>query len=618
MRRSDAYKLANLPVFTKLLASSAMALGLTLFFSLWIVDVIALRWDVTAMDVSNVGESLAQLSVKHPLTFYALLGIHCFSLALILGITRALFGRTPLPAITRSALFGAASALALFDLASWLLVPHASIARAELGNVLVLQTLCFVALTAYPLRCMWVKQRWAGSAGKKTKVVIVGGGFAGLYAAMGLDRALGHHADLSITVIDRNNYFLFPPLLPSVAAGAIETRQVTYPFRRIFEATNIVFKKELVESIDTENQLVRSRVDVDADPMTGELEVRYADTHYDYLVLAPGSAVNTFRTEGTEHAFFMREVSDAIAVRNHVIDCFEHAARETDPALVEEMLRFVIVGGGPTGIELASEIRELIDHVLLKRYPELGERQIDVVVIQSGDRILPGWNDALAGVATEQLSRIRVCLKLEQRVSRIGPDWVELGDGTRLPTRTCVWCAGVKPAALLARTDLPLHASGRVTVGPDCRVPGKPNVFVLGDAAYCEGADKKPLPPLGQVAFQQGTHTAKNLIRLLRAQQTLPFRYFNFGQLVSVGARFAAVDLLGVRLSGAFAWFVWRTLYLNKLVGFGNKVRVVIDWTLDMVIERSSSQLHAPRAAVEARALALSSEAAPNHARPAT
>jgi NADH dehydrogenase len=209
-------------------------------------------------------------------------------------------------------------------------------------------------------------------------------------------------------------------------------------------------------------------------------------------------------------------------------------------------------------------------------------------------------------VATEQLSRTRVRLLLDARVTRIGPDWVELGGGLRLDTRTCVWCAGVKPAGLLALCDLPLHASGRVPVGPDCRALGKPNVFVLGDAAHLEGANGRPLPPLGQVAFQQGAQAAENLVRLLRAEPTRAFRYRNFGQLVSVGARFAAVDLLGVRLSGAFAWFVWRTLYLAKLVGFGNKVRVVLDWTLDLVIERSSSQLHAPREAAHRRALEAS------------
>jgi NADH dehydrogenase len=185
-------------------------------------------------------------------------------------------------------------------------------------------------------------------------------------------------------------------------------------------------------------------------------------------------------------------------------------------------------------------------------------------------------------------------------VAKIGADWVLLADGTRLETRTCVWCAGVAPVELLAQCGLPLHASGRVEVDADCRVKGQPNVFVLGDAAFYPGPDGRPLPPLGQVAFQQGSHTAKNLVQLLRGEPTKPFRYFNFGQLVSVGHHFAAVQLLGVRLGGFIGWFVWRTLYLAKLVGFANKLRVVLDWTLDLFIERSISQLSGGRSARQA------------------
>ncbi|HEY2736146.1 MAG TPA: FAD-dependent oxidoreductase, partial [Polyangiales bacterium] len=185
------------------------------------------------------------------------------------------------------------------------------------------------------------------------------------------------------------------------------------------------------------------------------------------------------------------------------------------------------------------------------------------------------------------------------RVSEIGTDWVKLKGGTTLEARTACWCAGVAAAPLMAQSGLTLDRAGRVAVAADCRVPGHPNVFVLGDAATFPGKDGRPLPPLGQVAFQQGAQTAQNLVRLLRGQPTRPFKYFDFGQLVSVGHQFASVRLLGVRLSGFVAWFVWRSLYLAKLVGFGNKVRVMLDWTLDLFVERSSSQIHATREKLE-------------------
>jgi NADH dehydrogenase len=187
------------------------------------------------------------------------------------------------------------------------------------------------------------------------------------------------------------------------------------------------------------------------------------------------------------------------------------------------------------------------------------------------------------------------------RVAAIDTDSVRLKDGQELATRTACWCAGVTASPLLAKTGLPLER-GQVAVGADCRVPGYANVFVLGDAAKCLGPNGRPLPPLGQVAFQQGAQTARNLVRLLRGEETRPFRYFDFGQLVSVGHQYASVRLLGVRLTGFIAWFVWRSLYLGKLVGFGNKLRVMLDWTLDLFVERSSSQIHATRERLEAQA----------------
>lgn len=606
MRRNDAYQLANLPLTSKLGASFGLLVGFALFFSGFFVIVTGLSFDWSPSDFIGIGERIGELAKENPKLYLVLGGIHATSLLIIVTVARALFLRTPLPRAARSVLLVTVGALALLDVGCWLAAPYLGFSRAIHGALLLVLTLVLLGLVAYPLGSMWLYSRWRGAGGQKKRVVIVGGGFAGLYTAGGLDAILGHHEDLEITVLDQNNFFLFPPLLPSVAAGAIETRQVTYPFRRIFEATNVRFKKETVERIDTTTKTIHSRVDVDEDIVTKKLRVRFAETKYDYLVLATGSATQTFGTAGVEeNAFFMREIGDAVGVRNHVIDCFEHAARETDPQLIDEMTRFVVVGAGPTGVELASEIRELVDEVLLKHYPEIPHGEPEVVLLQSGDRILPGWGDSLANAATKQLSRIRVDVRLGARVVAVGPDWVDLKDGTRIATRTCVWCAGVKPSPLLAATDLPLHKSGRVEIEMDCRVKGKEDVFVLGDAAHLVNPKTgQPFPPLGQVAFQQGAQTAENLVRLLRGQRTKPFRYFDYGQLVSVGAHFAAVDLMGIRMNGFIAWVIWRTLYLMKLVGFGNKVRVLLDWTLDLLIERSISQLYASRKALEGRALA--------------
>jgi NADH dehydrogenase len=595
MSRSNIYVLRNLGTATKLAISLGLVLGFALFLAGFFVSVAAINWDLSWMGLVNLGTRVAMLDGD---LRWVLFAAHCASLTLLLPLSLTLMRRMPLPRLTRRALFALTTALAVADVAAWLLLPVVGFAQTALDALVLLLAPMLGYLAGAPLKAMWKTRNWREPA-QPVRVVIVGGGFAGLDAAMGLDAVLGWSHKLELTVIDRKNYFLFPPLLPSVAVGAIETRQVTYPFRRVFEATNIRFKKETVEQIDVEGGKIISRVDVDADAEHGVLRVRHDETPFDYLVLAPGSTTQTFNMPGAEHAFFMRELGDAIALRNHIIDCFETAARETDQELTRKMLRFVVIGAGPTGVEVASEVRDLIDKVLLPRYPEVDASLVDVVLIDSGDRVLNGWHAAVAGTAEIQLAKLGVRVLHQGRVSEIGTDWVRLKDGTQLDTRTACWCAGVAASPLLARTGLTLDRAGRVAVGPDCRVPGHEKVFVLGDAATFPGKDGRPLPPLGQVAFQQGAQTGKNLVRLLRGEATRPFRYFDFGQLVSVGHQFAAIRLLGVRLSGFVAWFVWRTLYLSKLVGFGNKLRVVLDWSLDLFVERSSSQIHASRELLE-------------------
>jgi NADH dehydrogenase len=604
MTRIDNHKLVNLSIGVKIVSTAALLFGLGLFFSASFFEVLFASWGASIGDFVRWGALLTRLRAQSPTLFWAFFAAHALSLILILVVANILFHRVSMARGARRALVGVTMLLGALDLLSWTLLTVLPVVHHTLGPIVALLSICLLYLIGRPVHEMWIYRRWKNKTGQKVRVVFVGGGFAGLYAAMGLDRILGYHRDLEIIVIDKRNYFLFPPLLPSVAAGAIETRQVTYPFRRIFEATNVIFKKELVRRIDCAKKVIVSRVDVDEDPTTRELKVISCETPYDYLVLAPGSDTNTFGTPGVvEHAFFMRELGDAVAVRNHIIDCFEHAARETEPSRRQELLSFIMVGAGPTGVELASEVRDLIEHVLLRRYPEVDRRQIRVYMIQSGGQILPGWHTSIVEQASRQLATLNIEVLLNRRVTGVDAFGVTLDDGRRIPTRTCVWCAGVKPAAILRSCDLPKHTSGRIPIEDDLRVKGHSDVFVLGDAAFL--IDKgKPLPPLGQVAFQQGSHAAETLVRLIKGKRTRPFKYFNFGSLVSVGEHFAAIDLLGVRLSGFLAWLVWRTLYLMKLVGFANRVRVVLDWTLDLLVERSISQIAVSRQELKVESLA--------------
>ena len=598
MSRRDAYPLVHLSLTRKLLASVGLLAGAALFVGGVALSVLLTNWTLTLGGFLGWGSMLMKVRAYAGPWFHALFGGHVLSLLLVGGVAFRLFRRVALARRARAAVTGLLVGLAVLDVACWLLLPMLGLARALLGPVLLLLGVGLGYLVGRPLRDMWLYERWnAESRSDPFRVVIVGGGFAGLYTALELDRRLGHHRSLEIVVLDRRNYFLFPPLLPSVATGAIETRQVTYPFRRIFEATSVVFRKETVESIDVGARVIHTRADVDEKSTALHRELRY-----DALVLAPGSDTQTFRTPGVaEHAFFMRELGDAVSVRNHIIDCFELAAQEQSAERRAALLRFVVVGGGPTGVELMAEIRDLIEHVLSVRYPEVSSEEVDLVLVQSAPQILPGWHPTVVQRATDQLHALEVRTLTGRKVQSVSEFAVALDGGETLPARTTVWCAGVKPAGLLGAVDLPKHPSGRVPVEEDLRVPGRPEVFVLGDAALCQH-EGKSLPPLGQVAFQQGTHTGKNLARLIRGEPLTPFRYFNYGALVSVGEHFAAIDLMGVRMSGALAWFIWRTLYLTKLVGFGNKVRVVLDWSLDLLVERSISQISASRQDLEAAA----------------
>lgn len=587
---TDAYRLTNLATWRKWVATLAIVAGVFLFLSSWVIAWLFVGW-LFAHDASMYqwATQLADVAWGHPMVFSALVLAHLVGLLIILSVSRLLFRKTTMRWRVRKLVSMVSIGLAVLDAATWLLVPISSLARHFLAPMSIVEGMLLAWMLFVPLKQMWLYRRWRGNGGRPVRVVLVGGGFGGLYAAMALDKAIGYHRDLEIIVVDKNNYFLFPPLLPSVSVGAIETRQVTYPFRRIFETTNIRFRNAMVEHIDPKRKTITAKFEGEE---MGSDSCLPAQVPYDYLILSPGSTTNTFRTPGVEqHAFFMRELGDAVAVRNHVIDCFERAAASTSATIQGELLRFVIIGGGPTGVEVATEIHDLIEHVLLRRYPEIDRSLPEVWIVQSGKQLLPGWHTRVVDIAARQISNLKIKIALDNKAVEVGPRHVVLKEGERVATRTCIWCAGVKSSELLARGGLPLE-SGRVRIKPDLRVEGFDNVFALGDAAFLVDENTgKPLPPLGQVAFQQGPHAAKNLIRLLSGKDTLPFRYFNFGSLVSIGEHFAAVHLLGVKLSGFIAWVVWRTLYLAKLVGFSNKLRVMLDWSLDLLIERSISQI---------------------------
>jgi NADH:ubiquinone reductase (H+-translocating) len=578
--------LPNLSLIQKTLFSSAILLALSLYVWSWSNIINSIYYsDNVSNDKGYLGITLGVLASDNYIEYEKLFLTHSISLIALIIISLFLFYKTSLRRRAKFLLCLVTILLVVLDISAWIKAPTCSSTNLYVGLLGILAGIPLLIIATIPLYQMWIYKRWKSIDGNKKRVVIVGGGFAGLYTALGLNKKLGYNHDLEITLIDKNNYFLFPPLLPSAAAGSIETRQVTYPFRRIFETTNIVFRKATVQKIEPDKNTLSAIIDENNE----NLEI-----NYNYLILSPGSVTQTFGTKGAlEHAIFMREINDAISLRNQVINNFEKAATLKDKEKQKELLRFVIVGAGPTGIETATEIQDLIKHILLKRYSEIDPSIPEVCIVQSGEQILPGWPEDIIRTTQKQLNKMQIKLYLKSRVSEVTENFVSLSNGeTILNSKTIVWCAGVKPNELLTRSSLPLHSSGRVLINNDLRTQEFNNVFVLGDAAYL--VDKKTgqaLPPLGQVAFQQGSFAARNLVRLLTGKTTKSFSYFNFGGLVSVGEHFAAVNLLGIRFSGFIGWFIWRSLYFAKLVGISTKIRVLIDWTLDLVIERSITQI---------------------------
>jgi hypothetical protein len=298
MPRVDQKPLINMALGRKLFFTLGLLLTVCLFFSALLFSVLLTSWKVSLQVALTWGDALAYLSGRNPLAFWLLFAGHALSLGMALALASHLFRKVAIPRGARVALLGVTATLGILDLSCWLLLNTLPFASTLLGFVIAAASLCLLFIAGRPLKDMWLYTRWRGRPGRPVRVVIVGGGFAGLYTALGLDRALGYHKGLEIVLIDKKNYFLFPPLLPSVAAGAIETRQVTYPFRRIFETSNVIFKKELVRSIDPERKVIHALADVDASPQGNPTRAITSETLYDFLVLAPGAETQTFGTRG--------------------------------------------------------------------------------------------------------------------------------------------------------------------------------------------------------------------------------------------------------------------------------------------------------------------------------
>jgi len=389
-------------------------------------------------------------------------------------------------------------------------------------------------------------------------VVILGGGFGGLTAARALRKA-----PVRITLLDRRNHHLFQPLLYQVATAALNTSDIAVPIRSILSRQrNATVLMAEVTSID---------------PAHRKILLADGECSYDCLILATGATHSYFgHDDWAPYATGLKTLEDAIEVRRRVLTAFEQAEREKDPQKRRAWLTFVIVGGGPTGVELAGALAEISRHTLDKDFRAIDPMEARVLLLQGGDRVLPSFPEPLTEKAREQLTRLGVEVRLNARVTGIDADSVHVGN-ERIPTRTALWAAGVAASPLAKSLGVPLDQAGRVEVTPELTVPGHPEIQVIGDLASLE-QDAKPLPGVAPVAMQQGRHAAANLLRAIRGEPLAPFVYKDKGSLAVIGRGAGVAAFPKSNWSGYLAWWAWLTVHIFFLIGFRNRVLVLLQW----------------------------------------
>ena len=390
--------------------------------------------------------------------------------------------------------------------------------------------------------------------------MIVGAGFGGLRAARRLAKA-----DVDVLVLDRHNYHTFLPLLYEVATAGLEPDDIAQPVRAILRGRrNVRFRMAEVRAID----LASRRVITDSGELT-----------YDYLIVAAGSTTNFFGIASIEkRALAMKDLSQATAVRNHVLRAFERAAMIDDADERARLMTVVVAGGGPTGVELSGALAELKRHVLPRDYPDLDLSQARVILLEATERLLVALPPVLQRKAASQLAMLGVEVRMESAVREADDRGVTLASGERIAAGTVIWVAGVRGEALGGAMGVEPGAGGRVAVEATMQVTGHPEAFVIGDMALLNAPDGRPYPMVAPVAMQQGDLAADNIVRAMRGEAPRTFRYHDRGTMATIGRRMAVAHVFGLNFSGLIAWVLWLTVHLLQLVGLRNRALVLVNW----------------------------------------
>ncbi len=391
------------------------------------------------------------------------------------------------------------------------------------------------------------------------KVIIAGAGFGGLAAAKALADKAVH-----VLVLDRANHHLFQPLLYQVASAALSPAQIAQPIRHILRrARNVtVSMTDILQVNPTRNQVITS---------DGAFP-------YDYLILATGATHSYFRhPEWEKDAPGLKSIEDALEIRRRMLLAFEEAEKTDDPATRQAALTFVVVGGGPTGVEMAGALGEIARYTMVRDFRRIDPSQARILLLDAAPRILPSFADSLSAKALRKLQAIGIEVRTGTKVEDVGGDGVKTPDEF-IHSRTVIWAAGNAASPLGSQLGVEPDRAGRVRVNPDLTVPGYPNLYVIGDLANFSHQTGSPLPGVSPVAMQQGRHAARNILAQIQGRLTIPFHYFDKGSMATIGRRAAVADIRGLRFNGFLAWLAWLLVHLVFLIGFRNRVIVLLDW----------------------------------------
>jgi len=416
---------------------------------------------------------------------------------------------------------------------------------------------------------------------ERKKILVLGGGFGGVYTVMALQKALKGRKDIDISLVNQENYFVFQPMLAEVISGSIGILNTVTPIRDLCPGVHLYVRQ--VESIDLERRVV----------ITSQgFRPQQSELSYDHLVLALGTLENFGVVRGLqEHGLHFKNLGDALVLRNRIIHLLEEADIEQDVELRRRMLTFVMAGGGFSGVEAIAEVNDFVRSVA-RRYPHIDPEELQVVLIHSGPRILPELPASLSHYAQKLLARRKVHLRLNTRLAAVTADEAHLNDGTSIPTKTVIATIGATTNPVLVQ--LPCKKErGRMVVNEYLEVPDYPGVWALGDCAHIIDHKTGQLcPPTAQYAVREATCLARNIVAALKGKAKRPFSFSTPGLMASLGSLSAVGNVLGVRISGLPAWVLWRAIYWSKVPGLTRKFRIAMDWFLSLILPRDLAQLN--------------------------